>query len=132
MKDILTGIFLTIVAIAVVSWLNPIEKEKQISDKYGMENGIKYSEDARKEGTVTDYIAGQVLKIPSKKAANRKIKEGSHVVLKADAKTYTGGGLAPYVYKRTHIVKELKNDRAVITYKGVIVAAVNVNDLTLV
>ena len=61
-----------------------------------------------------------------------KIEVGSKVRLKSGAKTYTGGGLASFVYNRDHVVSELKGDRAVITYGGVVVAAVNVADLTLV
>ena len=37
-----------------------------------------------------------------------------------------------FVYSRDHIVKELSGKRAVITYGGTVVAAVNVDDLTLV
>lgn len=95
-------------------------------------NGSKYTEIVKLNNIKNNFIyAGLTLKIPTKKANNSKIKEGSNVVVKAGAKTYTGGGLASYVYKRTHIVKELKNDRAVITYKGVTVCAINVKDLTL-
>ena len=36
------------------------------------------------------------------------------------------------INNRDQIVSELRGDRAVITYGGVVVAAVNVNDLTLV
>ncbi len=95
-------------------------------------NGSKYTEIATLNNIKGNFIyAGQVLKIPSKKANTGKVEKGSKVILKAGAKTYTGGGLASFVYKRTHVVKELKNDRAVITYNGVVVAAVNVKDLTL-
>ena len=62
----------------------------------------------------------------------RKITTGSKVRVKAGAKTYTGGSLASFVYSRDHIVKELSGKRAVITYGGTVVAAVNVDDLTLV
>ncbi len=60
------------------------------------------------------------------------IKVGSTVRLKNGAKTYTGGGLAKFVYERNHVVKEIKGDRVVITYGGVVVAAVKLEDLTLV
>ena len=59
------------------------------------------------------------------------IKVGSTVTVNKGAKTYTGGGLASYVYNRKHIVKEIKGDRVVITYSGVVVAAINIKDLTL-
>ena len=64
--------------------------------------------------------------------ASKKIEEGDKVRVKEGAKTYTGGRLASFVYKRDHIVKEINGKRAVITYGGVVVAAVNVDDLTLV
>lgn len=60
------------------------------------------------------------------------INVGCHVKLKSGAKTYTGGTLSSFVYGRTYKVKELSGDRAVITYLGITVAAVNVKDLILV
>lgn len=60
------------------------------------------------------------------------IKVGSIVRLNAGAKTYTGGNLAKYVYLRDHVVKQISGDRVVITYNGVVVAAVKLSDLTLV
>lgn len=95
-------------------------------------NGSKYTEIATLNNIKGNFIyEGQVLKIPTKKAISGKVEEGSKVILKAGAKTYTGGSLASFVYKRTHIVKEIKNDRAVITYNGTVVAAVNIKDLIL-
>ena len=64
--------------------------------------------------------------------SERKITTGSKVRVKAGAKTYSGGSLASFVYSRDHIVKELSGKRAVITYGGTVVAAVNIDDLTLV
>lgn len=64
-------------------------------------------------------------------AAQETIAVGSKVRVKNGAKTYTGGDLAPFVYARDHIVRTLAGKRAVITYGGVVVAAVNVDDLTL-
>jgi len=55
--------------------------------------------------------------------AGGAIKAGSVVRVKQGAKTYTGGGLASFVYERDHVVSELNGDRAVITYGGVTVAA---------
>jgi N-acetylmuramoyl-L-alanine amidase len=60
------------------------------------------------------------------------IKAGSTVKLKQGAKTYTGGTLASFVYARNHVVKEINGERVVITYGGVVVAAVKLADLTLV
>jgi cell division septation protein DedD len=59
------------------------------------------------------------------------IKAGSIVRIKKGAKTFTGGNLADFVYTRNHVVKELSGSRAVVTYSGVIVAAVKVSDLIL-
>lgn len=61
-----------------------------------------------------------------------QITAGSTVRLKAGAKTYTGGTLADFVYNRDHTVKDISGDRAVITYGGVVVAAVKLADLTLI
>ena len=60
------------------------------------------------------------------------IKVGSTVKINNGAKTYEGKKLASFVYKRNHKVKELKGNRAVVTYTGIVVAAVNTKDLTLI
>ena len=59
------------------------------------------------------------------------IEKGSTVRLNKGAKTYDGKSLASFVYNRNHKVKEIKGDRVVITYLGVVVAAVSIKDLTL-
>lgn len=64
--------------------------------------------------------------------AAASVKVGSKVRLKQGAKTYDGKSLASFVYNRNHIVKEISGDRVVITYGGVVVAAVRLSDLTLV
>lgn len=65
-------------------------------------------------------------------AAAASVKVGSKVRLKQGAKTYDGKSLASFVYNRDHVVKEISGDRVVITYGGVVVAAVKLSDLTLV
>ena len=60
------------------------------------------------------------------------IKVGSVVKLKQGAKTYDGIKLASFVYNRNHDVKEIKGDRVVITYGGVVVAAVKLSDLIII
>ena len=62
----------------------------------------------------------------------KTIQVGSTVRVNQGAKTYSGSGLASFVYKRNHKVSQLQGDRAVITYEGTVVAAVHVSDLTLV
>ena len=61
-----------------------------------------------------------------------EIVKGSIVRVKQGAKTYDGGNLASFVYERDHVVSEISGDRCVITYGGVVVAAVRKSDLTLV
>lgn len=64
--------------------------------------------------------------------ATGTIKPGSTVKVKTGAKTYGGKNLASFIYARDHIVKEIKKDRAVITYGGIVVAAVKLSNLTLI
>lgn len=59
------------------------------------------------------------------------IVKGSTVKLRSGAKTYTGGGLAAFVYSRTYTVMQVDKDRVVIGINGVVTAAVNIKDLTL-
>lgn len=67
---------------------------------------------------------------PSKPTTSNGFKVGDTVRVKNGAKTYDGGSLASFVYNRDHKISELSGDRAVITYDGVVVAAVNTKDLT--
>lgn len=60
------------------------------------------------------------------------IKVGSTVRVKAGAKDYNGNPLASFVYNRDHKVKQIDGDRVVITYDGIVVAAVHMDDLKLV
>lgn len=61
----------------------------------------------------------------------KEIKVGSLVRVKKGAKTYTGGGLADFVHERNHTVKEINGNRVVITFNGVVVAAVHKDNLIL-
>jgi hypothetical protein len=79
-----------------------------------------------------DYVAVQKRVNEILKAKVPKIVKGSTVKIKSGAKTYTGGKLASFVYTRKYKVKELIGNRAVVTYLGITVAAVNVKDLILV
>ena len=60
------------------------------------------------------------------------VKMGDTGKLKAGAKQYNGKGLASFVYKRKHKVREVAGDRVVITYGGIVVAAVKAEDLEVV
>ena len=61
-----------------------------------------------------------------------QIVKGSTVRIKSGAKTYEGKTLRSYVYNRNHKVKEIKNDRVVVTYLGIVIAAIKMSDLILV
>lgn len=69
---------------------------------------------------------------PAPEAAKKEIKIDSTVRLRKGAKDFSGGSLASFVYGRDHKVLEINCDRVVITYKGVVVAAVRKSDLTVV
>ena len=61
-----------------------------------------------------------------------QIVKGSTVRIKDGAKTYEGKVLKSFVYNRNHKVKDIKNDRVVVTYLGIVVAAIRMSDLILV
>ena len=76
------------------------------------------------------YIRGYgVPRYTKKYNVTNSIKVGDTVKVKDGAKTYTDQALAPFVYGREHKVLEIKGDRVVITYRGVVVAAMRKNDL---
>lgn len=58
-----------------------------------------------------------------------EITVGSVVRIKRGAKTYNGRGLASFVYDRDHVVLQISGDRVVVTYTGIVVAAVNAANL---
>ena len=95
------------------------------SSKENAENYLKKAKSAGFDGFVVE-----VEKTPAE--PKPEITVGCSVRVNSGAKTYDGGNLASFVADRTHIVKEIKGDRAVITYAGAIVAAVNVGDLEIV
>ena len=60
-----------------------------------------------------------------------EIKVGSKVMVKANAKTYTGGNLSSFVYKTVYDVIQMNGDRVVIGLGKAITAAVKKDDLIL-
>lgn len=60
-----------------------------------------------------------------------ELKVGSVVRLKQGAKTIDGESLASFVYDRDHVVKSIDGNRLVITFGGVVVAAVKKEDVTV-
>ena len=55
----------------------------------------------------------------SPSAETKVIKVGSKVKVKPGAKTYTGGGVADFVYKNVYTVDQLNGNRAVLDSKGI-------------
>lgn len=68
--------------------------------------------------------------VSSSPAPVKTVKVGSRVKVRNGAKSYTGGGVASFVYKNVYIVDELKGDRAVLDKKG-ICTPFKVSDLIL-
>lgn len=61
----------------------------------------------------------------------QSIAVGDTVKLADGAPDYDGRSLADFVYKRTYQVRQIDGKRAVITYAGTVVAAVNIDNLIL-
>ncbi len=66
---------------------------------------------------------------PAPAEQSKEIKVGSKVRVKQGAKTYTGGGLASFVYSTVYDVIEVRGDRVVIGIKGQVTAAMKLQDL---
>lgn len=103
------------------------------------ENAEKFLAEVKAAGFTNAFIA-EVEKpqapvsapSPAPEPVPEPIKVGDTVRVKSGAKTYNGGSLAAFVYQRDHKVSEVNGDRAIITYNGCVIAAVNVNDLNRV
>ena len=112
---------------AVPNWV--LSTKWYVASVNGNRVVINKSEDGKYN--INSPINVSYLTLATKTPAPR-IKVGSTVKLNKGAKTYDGKTLSSFIYGRKHKVKELKGNRAVITYLGITVAAVNVKDLTLV
>jgi hypothetical protein len=93
------------------------------------DKGIVFS--TLKEGAVTGTVKPEMIKGYTKEV-KPSIKVGSVVMVNRGARNWAGRKLASFVYGRKHIVSQLEGDRAVITYNGVVVAAIHKGNLTLV
>ena len=69
---------------------------------------------------------GQQIRIPGS-----GIRKGSRVRVNSRAKTYTGGGLASFVYTNVYDVIQINGDRVVIGKGTAVTAAINIKDLML-
>lgn len=115
------------------------ERRNEKSAPYGVVLGTFESEaEARsglskaKDSGFMDAFIAYVLKytpLAEPESAPVTLSVGDRVKLKRGAKDYNGGSLASFVYDRVHILSQINGDRAVITYKGSVVAAVRVGDL---
>ena len=75
---------------------------------------------------------GQQIKIPgANDTTGGEIKKGSKVRVNSGARTYTGGGLALFVYENVYDVIQISGDRVVIGKGTAVIAAMNIKDLTL-
>lgn len=110
-----------------------------IAEKY-YGDGSKYTEIKRMNNLKSDVIhPGDLLSIKTiievskpKPAPAKVIKVGSTVRVKRGARTYDGESLLSFVFERNHKVSEIAGNRAVITYNGVTVAAIHIDNLILV
>jgi len=69
--------------------------------------------------------------VTSSPAPKKTLKVGSKVKVKPDAKTYTGGNLASFVYNNVYDVIQINGDRVVIGKGTAVTAAVHKNNLIL-
>lgn len=106
-----------------------------VDDLYKVQVGAfrnrQYAEDLRAKLKAAGYDAF-VTSGGTAATTAAAIKVGSTVRVKQGATDYNGGSLASFVYSREHVVKEINGDRVVITYNGVIVAAVHKDNLILI
>ena len=124
-----------------------MKNDKPGTSAYVVKQGDTLSAIARKYNTTYQVLAeynsisnpnliypGQVIKIPQEQKneapiVNNEINVGDTVKVRDGAKDYNGVQLASFVYARNHKVLEVNGDRVVITYGGVVVAAIHKNNL---
>lgn len=91
------------------------------------DNAVKLCDSIKAKGFEAIIIWSGV--VPTSPA---EIVVGSTVRVNKGARTYEGQTLKSFVYSRDHKVYSIKGDKVVITYDGVVVAAIKKSDLTLV
>lgn len=65
----------------------------------------------------------------SSASTSTAIKKGDRVRVRNGAKSYTGGGLASFVYNTTYNVMEISGNRAVIGLNGQVTTAISTSDI---
>jgi N-acetylmuramoyl-L-alanine amidase len=111
---------------AIPKWV--LNSKWYVAEVKGNRAVIDKSEDGK--CSINSPVNATYLTVAKKTTAT--IKVGSTVKVKKGAKTYDGKSLASFVYGRKHKVKQLNGNRAVITYAGITVCAIDVKNLTLV
>ena len=124
-----------------------MKNDKPSTSAYVVKQGDTLSAIARKYNTTYQVLAeynsisnpnliypGQVIKIPQEQKneapiVNNEINVGDTVKVRDGAKDYNGVQLASFVYARNHKVLEVNGDRVVITYGGIVVAAIHKSNL---
>lgn len=91
---------------------------------------IDESQDGK--NTICSAVDVKFLTVEVSEPMKKEVKVGSTVRVKKGAKTFVGGNLASFVYERDHQVKNINVDRVVITYNGIVVAAVKKSDLIVI
>ena len=112
-------------------WYRVRKTWKDATSQIGAFKSLENAKKVCKQGYSVFDSKGNVV-YTTNAPVTKTIKVGSTVKVNKGAKTYSGGNLASFVYNRNHTVKEIKGERVVITYNGVVVAAVKFSDLTLV
>ena len=124
-----------------------MKNDKPGTSAYIVKQGDTLSAIARKYNTTYQVLAeynsisnpnliypGQIIKIPQEQKneahiVNNEINVGDTVKVRDGAKDYNGVQLASFVYNRNHNVLEVNGDRVVITYGGIVVAAIHKSNL---
>ena len=91
---------------------------------------IDESQDGK--NAICSAVDVKFLNVEVSEPVKKEVKVGSTVRVKKGAKTFVGGNLASFVYERDHQVKNINVDRVVITYNGIVVAAVKKSDLIVI
>lgn len=107
----------------------------KVGDMYKVQTGAfskKANADAlvarlKKSGYDT-YVTTQD-NAPAPAPKPKPLKVGNRVRVKRGAKTYTGGGLASFVYDNTYTISQINGDRVVINQGKTVVAAMRSADL---
>ena len=85
------------------------------------------------KGNVYGWVAEKDIEFSKTNATAKPtigIKKGDKVKVKKNAKTFTGGNLASFVYNQTYDVIQVNGNRIVIGKGKVVTAAINKKDLT--